>query len=45
MSVQLELHGVIKTLNELGYNVGDCRLPLYKMSEANIEKLKQSLDC
>ena len=36
---------VKQALNELGYNVGDCRLPLYKMSDANIEKLKQSLDC
>ncbi len=34
-----------QALNELGYNVGECRLPLYKMSDANIEKLKNSLDC
>ena len=34
-----------QALNELGYNVGECRLPLYKMSDTNIQKLKQSLDC
>lgn len=34
----------VKTaMNILGMNVGDCRLPLYKMSDANIENLKAKL--
>ena len=34
----------IKTaMNLLGYDVGPCRLPLYKMDKAKTEKLKQML--
>lgn len=34
----------VKTaMNILGMNVGECRLPLYKMSDANIENLKAKL--
>lgn len=32
-----------QALNELGFNVGQCRLPLYTMSDKNIELLKNSL--
>ena len=32
-----------EALNILGYNVGECRLPLIKMSEKNAEVLKNSL--
>ncbi len=34
---------VKQALNELGYNVGKCRLPLYDMDNKNIEILKNSL--
>lgn len=34
---------VKQAMNELGYNVGTCRLPLYIMADKNIEALKESL--
>ena len=34
---------VKQAMNELGYNVGNCRLPLYFMADKNIEALKESL--
>lgn len=33
-----------QAMNELGFDVGQCRLPLYKMSDKNIDKLKSSLN-
>ncbi|MBO5299474.1 MAG: dihydrodipicolinate synthase family protein, partial [Clostridia bacterium] len=31
-------------MNVLGFDVGECRLPLYEMSEANLAKLKAAID-
>lgn len=31
-------------LNILGFNVGECRLPLYEMGEANLAKLKAAIE-
>ena len=33
-----------EAMNILGYNVGNCRLPLCKMENENIEILKKGLD-
>ena len=31
-------------MNILGFDVGECRLPLYEMSETNLAKLKAAID-
>lgn len=34
---------VKEAMNLMGYNCGECRMPLYKMTDANIAKLKSSM--
>ena len=34
---------VKEAMNQMGMNVGECRLPLYRMTDANIEKMRAVL--